>query len=58
MKRNIFDVIELNNQNKATILNYKDNGYWCEIVNNDGKSLGNMVIYDTDINKVIFTKNK
>jgi hypothetical protein len=58
MKVNKFDVVELNNENKATILDIQDNGYLVEIVSYNGKTLGNKVIYDKDINKIIFSKNK
>ena len=56
MKVNRFDVVELNDGNKATILNFQNNGYLVEVVGHDGKSLGSKEITDNDINKVIFCK--
>lgn len=38
MKVNRFDVVELNDGNKATILNFQNNGYLVEVVGHDGKS--------------------
>lgn len=57
MKINRFDVVELNNGNRATILNFQNNRYLVEIVTPDGKSLGSREITDNDINKVIFCKS-
>lgn len=57
MKINRFDVVELKDKNKATILNFQDNGYLVELVNSDGKSLGTKIITDNDIEEVIFCKN-
>ena len=44
MKLKIFDVVELKDNNRATILN----------INN--KELGNKVIKENDINKIIVSK--
>ena len=57
MKTNKFDVVELNNGNKATILDIIDkNTYFVEIVDNEGKTIDRKNIYDLDIKEVIFTK--
>lgn len=57
MKIKIFDVIELNNGKKATILEEIDNGiYKVEIVNNNGISEGISRIDNKDIEKIIFQK--
>lgn len=58
MKVNRFSVVELNNNRKATILDIKDNEYIVEIVDDDGKSLGNKTITDSEIKKIIFQKEK
>lgn len=58
MKVNRFSVVELNNNRKATILDIKDNEYFVEIVDDDGKSLGNKTIIDSEIKKIIFQKEK
>jgi hypothetical protein len=58
MKVNKFDVVELNNENKATILDIQDNGYLVKVVNSKGISLGNKIITKEEIIKVIYTKNK
>lgn len=56
MKVNRFDVVELKDKNRATILNFQNNKYLVEVVTPDGISLGNIEITDNDINKVIFCK--
>lgn len=58
MKINKFDVVELNDKNKATILDIQDNKYLVEIVNDDGISLETRTIEYQDISKVIFKKSK
>ena len=58
MKINKFDVVELNDKNKATILDIHDNKYLVEIVNDDGISLETRTIEYQDISKVIFKKSK
>lgn len=58
MKYNKFDVVELNDNNRATILDIQNNEYLVEVVNPYGISLGNRNITNSDINKVVFTKNK
>lgn len=56
MKINRFDVVELNDGNKATILNFQNNGYLVEVVTPDGKSLGNKEITEDEIEKIIYYK--
>ena len=58
MKLKIFDVVELNDKNRATILNIKNNEYWVEIVNSAGVSIGNRIITEKDINRIIIKKSK
>ena len=58
MKLKIFDVVELNGNNRATILNINNKEYLAEIVNSAGISLENRIITDNDINKVILAKSK
>ena len=58
MKYNKFDVVELKNGNRATILEINKHKYLAEIVNSAGISLGNRIITDNDINKVILAKSK
>ena len=58
MKINRFDVVELNNKNKATIRTVQNNGYLVEEVDLNGNSLGYKTINDSDINKIIYSKGK
>ena len=58
MKINRFDVVELNNKNKATIRTVQNNGYLVEEVDLNGNSLGYKTISDSDINKIIYSKGK
>ncbi len=56
MKFKIFDVVEVNNGNKATILSVDNEQYKVEIVTNDGKSKGIVDLEEKDIKKLIFKK--
>lgn len=56
MKINRFDVVELNNKNKATIRTVQSNGYLVEEVDLNGNSLGYKTISESEINKIIYTK--
>lgn len=56
MKIKIFDVVELKDKNRATILDIRNNKYLVEVVNSSGISLNNKIITDNDINKIIFAK--
>lgn len=59
MKIKRFDVVELNDGNRATIIDIKDkNGYFAEIVNAYGVTVNKRIITETEINKVIYSKEK
>ena len=58
MKMNRFDVVELYNGNKATILDVKNKEYYAEIVDGEGNTIDNRNITDTDIKEVLVSKNK
>lgn len=58
MKYKKFDVVELNDKNRATILKVEENSYFVEIVNPYGITIDNKNITDSDISKVIYTKEK
>ena len=55
MKINRFDVVELNDKNKATIRNIQSDGYFVEVVDLNGNSLGTKIISETEINKIIYS---
>ncbi len=58
MKLKIFDVVELNNGNKATIVENKTKDmYKAEIITNEGKTLGIKLINENDVSRIIFTKD-
>ena len=59
MKINKFDVVELNNGNKASILDIRNRDYYAEIVNpNNGSTIEHRMIKESEIKDIIFTKNK
>jgi len=58
MKVKKFDVVELNNNNRATILEIKNNEYLAEIVDSNGTTLDNRNITKEEIKQVIYTKQK
>ena len=58
MKMNRFDVVELYNGNKATILDVKNKEYYAEIVDGEGNTIDNSNITDTEIKEVLVSKNK
>lgn len=59
MKLKKFNVVELKNNNRATILEVKGNNqYFVEIVNASGVTLENKIIMKNDINKVIYSRGK
>ena len=58
MKLKRFEVVELENGNKATILDIKDNEYFAEIVDRNGKTIENRNITENEIKKVIIYKDK
>lgn len=53
MKIKIFDVVELQDKNKATILRIDNDKYYAEVVNSDGMTLCFKYITLKDINKII-----
>ena len=53
MKYKRFDVVELNNGNRATILDIKKNSYNVEIVNPYGITLDKKFISNDEIKRVI-----
>lgn len=56
MKIKKFDVVELKNNNKATILEINNNGYFAEIVDSNGKTINKRNITQDEIIKVIYTR--
>lgn len=58
MKLKRFEVVELENGNKATILDIKDNEYFAEIVDRNGKTIENRNITENEIKKIIIYKDK
>ena len=56
MKYKKFDVVELNNGNKATILDINNRDYYAEIVDANGNRVDIRNITEDEIFKVIFTK--
>lgn len=58
MKLKRFEVVELENGNKATILDIKNNEYFAEIVDSNGKTISNRNITENEIKKVLIYKDK
>lgn len=58
MKIQRFNVVELKDKNRATILEIKGKKYLAEIVNPYGITLGIKTIIKDDIQKVIYYKDK
>lgn len=58
MKLKRFEVVELVNGNKATILDNKNNQYFAEIVDGNGKTIENRNITENEIKKVLIYKDK
>ena len=59
MKIKRFDVVELNDRNRATIIDIKDkNEYFAEIVNAYGITVNKRIITENEINKVIYSREK
>lgn len=56
MKIKLFDVVELNSGNNATILGINKGNFKAEIIDKEGNSLGFKEITNLDIKEVIFTK--
>ena len=58
MKLKQFDVVELNNGNKATILDIKENQLYGEIVNENGITIEHRNIKENEIKKILIYKDK
>lgn len=58
MKINKFDVVELKNKDRATILDISNNKYLSEIVNQMGERKDIKEITEREIGKVIYQKIK
>lgn len=58
MKLKRFEVVELLNGNKATILDTNNNHYYAEIVNDKGITIDNRAITEDEIRKVLVYKDK
>lgn len=58
MKLKKFEVVELTNGNKATIFDNKNNEYYAEIVNDEGKTIEHRFLKDDEIKKILFSKDK
>ena len=57
MRYKRFDVVELKNDNKATILDIKENNeYFVEIVDSNGTTIGNKIIINIEIKRVVYSK--
>lgn len=58
MKIKKFDVVEMKDDNRATILEVKGNNeYLAEIVNAYGVTVDNKIITNENISKIIFQKD-
>ena len=58
MKLKRFEVVELVNGNKATILDTNNNQYYVEIVNDKGITIDNRNITGEEIKRVLVSKNR
>ena len=58
MKLKRFEVVELSNGNKATILDINNNEYYAEIVDDKGNTIDNRNITEDEIKKVFIHKDK
>ena len=57
MRYKRFDVVELKNDTKATILDIKENNeYFVEIVDSNGTTIGNKIIINSEIKRVVYSK--
>lgn len=56
MKYKKFDVVELNDNNRATILNINGNKYFVEIVNAYGATVDKRIITEDEIRNIIYSK--
>lgn len=58
MKLKKFEVVELNNGNRATILDNANNEYYAEIVDSNGNTIDNRNITEDEIKRVLVYKDK
>ena len=58
MNFKVFDVIELQNGEKATIIEINKNTYKVQITDENGKVISIKAITENEINKVIYTKEQ
>ena len=58
MRYKKFDVVELNNGNRATILDVENNRYNVEIVNPYGITIDKKIITTQEIKTIIHSKSK
>lgn len=58
MKLKRFEVVELVNGNKATILDTNNNQYYAEIVNDKGITIDNRNITEEEIKRVLVSKDR
>ena len=58
MKLKRFEVVELLNGNKATILDTNNNQYYAEIVNDKGITIDNRNITEEEIKRVLVSKDR
>ena len=58
MKLKRFEVVELVNGNKATILDTSNNQYYAEVVNDKGITIDNRNITEEEIKKVLVSKDR
>ena len=56
MKVKIFDVVELKNGYKATIVQVNNTSFKADIIDNNGKSLGIKEIHTNEIKNIIYSK--
>lgn len=58
MQVQIFDVVQLTNNEKAIIKDKEKNIYKVEIINENGKPNNFKIIKEENIEKVLYSKNK
>ncbi|MBR2588112.1 MAG: hypothetical protein IKD77_02770 [Bacilli bacterium] len=58
MKLKRFEVVELVNGNKATILDTNNNQYYAEIVNDKGITIDNRNITEEEIKRVLVSRDR
>lgn len=58
MKLKRFEVVELVNGNKATILDTNNNKYYAEVVNDKGITIDNRNITEEEIKRVLVSKDR